>query len=793
MWRSNIRQGIRVLARTPAVTIAAGLALALGIASNTLVFSVVDAVVFRPLPYADPAAIVMAAERSPRAAELSVSYLDYLDWRRDTTAFASLGTFNHETFNITGRGNPEQVFGANLSASMFDVLGVAPMLGRVLTEEDDRPSAPAVVVLTYASWARRFGADRAIVGQSITLDGVPRRIVGVMPRGFRFPITDASGEIFSPLGRIRDDFGGRGSRAGLAVFGRLKSGVSVEQARADLERVALVLARAYPDTNRDIRSRIDRYAARAVASSQPLLIALWGAVAAVLLVACASAASLLTARGAARAREFAIRLSLGATRRDVFVQLLTESLLLAAMSGLAGVLAAWVALPGVVRSLPASVPRAADIALDGGVLAFAVAATAATGLLAGLLPAWQAGRTSLHRTASARMEPLAANRRARGVLVVGQLALSQALLIGAGLLVATFAHLLAADAGFRPESLATALYYLPDAKYISHEQLAGFHEALLERVARLPGVAAAGLIAPPPFGAGSSSSDVTLEGRPESIKADSFLASPDALATLGVPLRAGRFFDRRDRRGSAPVAIVDEWFAARYLGASAIGQHVRVERSQPAEIVGVVGHIGIRALDYAGRPQIYVPLFSASQHFASIVARTRSADAMSAMPAIRNAVRDLDPELPLFNTASMSTLIDATAGSAQLAAVVFSAFAAAAWLLAAIGLSGVVAYSVTLRTRELGIRLALGAPPAALVGGIVAYGGGLTLIGLAIGLTAGVASARAISGLLVGVQPVNPLVIGATTLALLATGAVASYLPARRAARVDPLVALRAD
>jgi putative ABC transport system permease protein len=793
MWRSNLRHGLRVLTRTPGVTIAAGLALALGIAANTVVFSVVHAVIFRPLPYADPDGIVMAAERSSRAAELSVSYLDYLDWRRDTTAFESLGAFNHETFNITGRGSPEQVFGVNLSSSMFEVLGVPPMLGRVFTEDDDRRSAPAVVVLTYASWARRFGADPSVVGQSITLDGVPRRIIGVMPPGFRFPVSDAKGEIFSPLGRIRDDFGGRGSRAGLAVFGRLKRGVAIDQARADLERTALVLAQTYPQTNRDIRTRIDRYAVRAIASSAPLLIALWGAVAAVLLVACASVASLLAARGAARAREFAIRVALGASRRHVLLQLLTESLLLAVVSGLAGVVVARAALPAVISALPPSVPRAGDIAIDGVVLAFAAAATAATGLLAGLLPAWQAGRASLHQTASARMEPLAANHRARGLLVIGQLALSQALLIAAGLLVATLAHLLAADTGFNPDRLATALYYLPDAKYLSHEKIVGFHEALMEQVARLPGVEAAGLIAPPPFGSGSSSSDVELEGRTEPIKTDSFLVSPDALATLAVPLRAGRFFDRRDRRGSAPVAIVDDWFAARYLGASPIGQHVRLERSQPAEVIGVVGHIATRALDYEGRPQIYLPLFSASQHFASVVARTRNSDAMSVMPAIRTAVRDLDPELPLFNTASMSMLIDATAGSAELAAVVFSGFAVAAWLLAAIGLSGVVAYSVTIRTKELGIRLALGAPPAALVGRVVGYGGGLTLAGLTIGLAAGLAGARAISGLLVGVRPVDPLVIAGSAGALLATGLAASYVPARRVSRVDPIAALKAD
>jgi putative ABC transport system permease protein len=606
-------------------------------------------------------------------------------------------------------------------------------------------------------------------------------------------VSDEAGEIFSPLGRLAKDLNSRAVHPGLFVVGRLKRGVTLDQARADVDRIATSLARSYPATNRDIRSRTDFYAKRAAESSRTLLVALWGAVTAVLLVACASAAALLGARGAARAREFAIRIALGATRVHLLRQLLTESVLLALASGAGGLLLAWRALPAIAARLPTTIPRTADIGIDGGVLAFATALTLATGLIAGVIPAWQAGRSALPRTAGSRIEARASNRRARGLLVVGQLALSQVLLIGAGLLLATLAHLLRVDPGFRSDHLATALYYLPDAVYVTHDRVVGFHEAALARTAALPGVSGSGLVSPPPFGFGSSSADVTVDNDLEPIKTDTFVVSPDALTVLGVPLRSGRFFDTRDRQGAPRVALVDDWFASRYLGPHPLGRRIRLDRSAPAEVVGIVGHIAERSLDYEGRPQVYSPFFAESRHFAQIVVRTPDTDPMARMADIRKAVSALDPDLPLFGAASMDALIAATADSARLGAAVFGAFAATAWLLAAIGLAGVVGYSVTTRTREIGIRLALGARPGGLVRDVVGYGGGLTLAGLALGIAAGMVCARTMSALLVGVAPADPSVIVLSAIALLVTGIAASYLPARRISRVDPVDALRSE
>jgi putative ABC transport system permease protein len=790
---SGIAQAWRALRRTPGASAAAAGALAIGIAANTIVFSIVDAALLRDPPFQDPNALVIVTEQSPQTSALAASYLDYVDWRSDNTVFESMAVRGRETFNLTGAGDPAQVFGVHVSASLFDVLRAKPLAGRLFTADDDRRGAAPVVLLTYRSWMRRFNGDPAIVGRTIILDKIPRTIVGLLPKDFHYPTAGDRAEIYSPFGPGAE-YGDRGLRV-LQVVARLKHGVTIEAARADLNRIADVLAQAHPETNRDVRVDVGRFRDRVAGSSSTLLLAVWAAVLAVLLVACASAATVLLTRGASRTREFAIRIALGATRADLLRQLIAEGLLLAAVSGAAGVLLAVWGLPAAVALLPPDLPHLTDFALNGRAVLVALVAATATGVIAGMLPAWQAWVPPLYATASARVEPIAARPTLRAALVVGQLALSQALLVAAGLLIATLVHLLKTDPGFQPDHVGTGLYYLTDSTYVTHDQLVGFHTTLLDRVGHLPGVAAAGLITPPPFDFGSSVSDIDVEARDAPMRTDSFIASPGAFAALGIPLKAGRVFRDSDRRDAPPVALVDDRFARIAFGAaSPIGRRIRVARTKTwMEIVGVVGHIGIRSLDYAGKPQIYTSLLAASQHFTALVVRTANADPMASMPAIRKIVRDMDPDLPLFNTASMTQEIAETAGGARLSAFVFAAFAAAAWLLAAIGLAGVVGYSVTIRTRELGIRIALGATPDALVRRVVAYGAALTIAGLGIGLAVGLLGARALSSLLVGVQPLDPLVLGGTAAAFIATGAAASYVPARRVARVDPLEALKAD
>jgi putative ABC transport system permease protein len=789
-----VAQAWRALGRTRGATMAAIVALAVGIGANTIVFSIVDAALLEPPPFENPSALVVLNERSPQADQMSASYLDYVDWRAANSVFDSLAVMGRETFNLTGAGDPVQVFGLHVSESLFDVLRVKPFAGRLLRADDDRPGAAPVVLLTYTSWTRRFGGDPGIIGRTITLDRIPRTVVGVLPPNFNFPTAGDRAEIYSPFGLISSDYRDRGLRV-LFVVGRLKQGATIDGARADLDTIAGRLARDYPATNREVRVSVTPYRDRMVVSSRTLLLAVWGAVFAVLLVACASAATVLVTRGAGRAREFAIRTALGATRADLVRQLLTEGLLLAAVSGAVGVLLAAWGLPVFVALLPRNLPHMADFSLNAKAVLFAVAAATTTGMVTGLLPAWQASGPSLHSTASARVEPVAARPHLRAALVVGQLALSQALLVGAGLLIATLVHLLNIDPGFQPERVATGLYYLTDSTYVTHEQLAGFHRTLVDRVSRLPGVTAVGLITPPPFDFGSSESDVVIEGQDGVVRTDSFFATPGTRAALDIPLKAGRFFDDGDRDDAPRVALVDERFAKTYFGTGPVlGRRIRLSRSTSwMEVVGVVGHIATRTLDYAGKPQVYAPLLGSSLHFTAVVVRTASADPMTAMPGVRRVMRGMDPDLPLFDTAPIARQIAETAGGARLGAFTFVALAAAAWLLAAIGLAGVVGYSVTIRTRELGIRLALGARPGALVRGVVVYGTALTLAGLVVGLGAGLAGGRALSALLVGVRPVDARVLGGAGLALLATGVAASYIPARRVARVDPLEALKAD
>jgi putative ABC transport system permease protein len=796
MWRgswADVRYALRALRATPTMTLGAVLALAIGLAAHTIVFSIVDAALLAPPPFEDPDAIVALGERSPQADSLPVSYPDYADWRGAASVFESIGAQDRETFNLTGSGDPVQVWGFNASASLFEVLKAKPLLGRLFTGDDDRPGAPMVAVLTYRSWMNRFGGDPAIVGRTIVLDKRTRTIVGVLPRDFQYPTAADRGEVYSPFGLVSSDYKDRGVHA-MSVVARLKQGVTLDRARGDVDAIAARLALEYPATNRDIRARMDRYHDRFTASARPLLVALWAAVLAVLLVACTSAAALLVARGARRAREFAIRLALGASRARLITQVLTEGLLLAAAGGAVGVLLAWRGLPAIVALLPGDLPHAVDFTLNGPAVSVALASTFAAGLLAGIVPAWQACRMPLYSTSSARTEPIAARPALRAALVVAQLALSQSLLVGAGLLVATLAHLVATDPGFEADRLATGLYYLTDSTYVTYEQLVRFHRAVVARVSALPGVAAAGLITPPPFGTGSSASDIVVEGRDGVIRTDSFRASPTAATALGLPLQTGRFFSEDDTRDRPSVAVVDDRFARAVYGAnSPIGRRIRVDRSQAwMTVVGVVGHVAVQSLDAPARPQIYTPLLATTLHFTAIVART-TGDPGAILPAIRRAVRELDPDIPVFNAAPMTALIAATTGRARLGAVVFVAFAGIAWLLAAIGLVGVVGYSVAVRTKELGIRIALGARPDALVRRVIAYGSVLTMIGMALGLAGGIVGARVLSSLLVGVQPIDPVVIGATALALVATGALASYLPARRISRLDPLEALRAD
>ncbi|MGH9410332.1 MAG: ABC transporter permease [Vicinamibacterales bacterium] len=789
-----LRCWLRVVRRAPRVMAPAVVVLAVGIAGNAVIFSVVDAALLRPLPFDNPNALVVAEARTAASADARVAYDDYLDWRR-SGVFEDLAATGFEIFSLTGAVTPEQAYGSIASPSLFHVLRVSPFMGRLFTPDDDRPTSAPVVLVTYTAWRAHFHADPNVVGRTVVLDRRARTIVGVLPPRVRYPANDDTREFFVPLGATIEDVHARGAVTVGVVVGRLKHGETIGQAQAGLSAVASTLARQYPATNRDIGVRVSPLRDSIVGPSRTLILALWGAVALVLIASCANAGMLMAALGAARSREFAIRAAIGARRSHLVRQLLVESVATAGTAGAIGLFLAWIALPLVARMLPSGLPGAADVQMDGRVLGFALLVTLATGLAAGLVPAWQTGRTALAHAASARQPAIAVRPRARAAFVVVQLAVTQALLVVAGLLVATLVHLIQIDPGIRADHVAVALYYLPDSAYVTHERMVAFHHALLDDVGHLPGVEAAGLLTPPPFGFGQSQLPVVVEGRQEAVAADYFRASPSILETLDVPLRDGRFFDDHDRRGSLPVAVIDERFAQTvFSGVNPIGRRVRLEQSKTwLSIVGVVGHVGVRSLDDPGRPQLWEPLLATSTHFTALMVRTATGDPMTLMPQVREAARGLDPDLPLFSAAPMAEMIGRTTARQRFGAYVFALFALAAWLLAAIGLGTAVGYSVTIRTQEIGIRLALGADPRLLVRRLVAEGGSLTLAGAAAGLAAGVAGARALSSLLVGVRPFDPWVLVLSTAALVATGVVSSYLPARRAGQVDPLEALRAE
>jgi predicted permease len=433
---------------------------------------------------------------------------------------------------------------------------------------------------------------------------------------------------------------------------------------------------------------------------------------------------LVAIRNAGRAREFATRLPLGATRARLSAQVLTESMVLATVAGSLGTDAAALTLPVLVVVLPSDLPRVADIALDGRVRGYTVLCTLVTAVLAGLLPAWQTARLPLFRSASIPAPAIGGSSGVRTALAIGQLALSHVLLVGAALLMTTLAHLVHVDTGFQPDRVAAALYYLPDATYVTRERIVGFHRAFIDRVSHLPGIASAGLLTPPPFGMGGGQTDIVIEGHDGTIRIDGFRASPGALSALGAPLRSGRFFDDRDGREAPLVAVIDEQFARQYLGpGDPLSRRLRLARSSVwMPVVGVAGHIVTRSLEVPDRPQIYLPLFGSSLHFTSVLVRTNMGPPMARMGDVRVVARDMDRGLPLFNAAAMPTLISGTTGRQRLGAYLLTAFASAALVLAAIGVAGIIGFSVTLRTRELGIRLALGARPRALIAGLGGYG-----------------------------------------------------------------------
>jgi putative ABC transport system permease protein len=808
VWQ-DLRYAARVLRKNPGFTLVAILTLALGIGATTAIFSVVNGVVLRPLPYAAPDRLVViwGNLHRPGLDEIPGSAGEYVDYRDRTRAFEVVAAYDTDGFNLTGSGDPERIEGAVVTPTLFPLLGVTAQIGRTFLPEEDQPGREQVVVLSYGLWTRRFHSDRAIVGRAVTVDGKPVQVVGVMPAGFQFP--NPSTELWKPIlldaDAVSDN--NRGSH-GYTVLARMRGGVPGDRAQADLDAITATFKTEHPNNYKSgfstsIRPLHDEIVGD---TSRPLYVLL-GAVGLVLLIACANVANLTLARAASRGREIALRTALGASRGRLLQQLLTENVLLALLGGVAGLVAASWGVRLLIAAAPDAIPRLHEVSVDGRVVAFSTVMSLATGLLFGMAPAIRASRTQLNDSLKdgGRSSDAAMHRRAGGALVISEVALSLVLLIAAGLLVHSFVKLQDVEPGFEPSHLLTFGLSLPAARYTTFDEGDAFFENLFRSLQSTPGVTSAAAINALPFSGVGGSRSFYIEGReikrPEDQPEEQVrFATHGYFETMQIPLREGRTFSMRDTRGGARVAVVNDAFARKHFpNGGAIGARVSFSRDAPVwyEVVGVVGDIKHRGLDAATRPELYTPyrqpLFADwTVRPMHVVVRTAT-DPLAALTIVRHAIARLDPDQPISDVRTMDARIDRSLKDRRFNMVLLAAFASFALTLAAIGIYGIVAYSVTERTHEIGVRVALGAQRHDIMRMVVRQGMTMTLIGTAGGLAAAFGVTRVMSTLLFGVSAADPITFAVIPVLLLAVAAWACYVPARRATRVDPIVALRCE
>jgi len=798
----DLRLCLRTFLKTPTFTVVAVLVLAIGVGANTAIFSAVDAVLLRPLPFGDPDRLVVVWERNiPRDRRSNVaSPANFLAWRDAQQTFTDLAALTLSgTSNLTGDGEPEQLRVQNVTATLFPLLGAEALVGRTFLPEEDVPD-DTVALVSYRLWQRRFGGDASVVGRSVTIGGRARTIVGVMPPGFS--LFDDTVDLWYPAGF--DDSAREAGGRYLIVLGRLKPGVTIEAAQAGMDAITANLAAAYPERDAGWASNVVPLHEQVVGDIRPALLLLAGAVGFVLLVACANVANLLLARATARRRELAVRAALGAGRGRLVRQLLTESLMLAGAGGAAGLALAYGGLR-VLVTLAASlgIPRLDEAAIDAVALWFTLGLSVVAGVVFGLAPALTASRLDLNeglrdgaRGSDAR------GGRVRAALVVAEVALSLALLAGAGLLLRSFDRLLSVSPGFRPEGVLTMQVSLSGSKYRPDEARIGFFEELTRRVERLPGVVAAGGISFLPLTGLGSATSFTIVGEPEPPPgehpvADVRAVSGDYFRAMGIPLVAGRTFTGRERGEAARVIVINEAMAERFWpGQDPIGRKVAISWSDRVvdEVIGVVADVKLVALDDDVRATAYWPHAREDVTYAGLTLAIRTdGDPAALAPAVVAQVRDLEPLQPVANIRTMDEVVAGSVAPRRVVMLLVTVFAAVAVTLAAIGLYGVIAAVVSGRTREIGVRLAIGARPADVLRQVVGQAMRLVGAGIAVGLAGALALTRLIGSQLFGVAPADPVTFGAVIVLLAAVGLAASLVPALRAARVDPVEALRAE
>ena len=803
---NDLRYATRMLQKQPGFTIVAVVTLALGIGANTAIFSLVNSILLRPLPYREPDRLVHLIQSSPKLdlATWGVSQADFAAYREQNHTLESVALFNSGGTNLTGVGEPERLAVTNSTADFFKVLGVSPILGRAFDQGEDSAGRNGVCVISYGLWQRRFGADPNIVGRTLSLNNTPTQIIGVMPADFKFPRVEI--DLWIPLAFDEK----RTAPYFYQVIGRLKTDAQLAQAQADTTQVLQNYGRQHSNTSEFVgipegngpRTIVRPLKEVIVGKTEKPLLVLLSAVALVLLIACANVANLLLARATARTREMAVRVSLGATRWRIARQLLTESLLLSAVGAVAGV---GIAAYGIrlVNKLPiAGIPRIEEASLNGRVLAFTAALTIFTGLLFGFMPALRAYAMGMAAGLREGARGSVGHRRLNAALVAVQFALSLILLIGAGLLLKSFQRLGSVDLGFNPEQTLTMVATLPAAKYQTDDQALQFYDRALDELRSAPGIKSAGLTTNLPFGEGGNVDGFLIEGQAppsggnvsESAQTQSEIqgVSPGTFQALGIPLLQGRDFQNSDTSKSTLVAIIDEPLARRFWPAGdAIGK--RIETTGDREwmtIVGIVGGIKHVSLAEVKAPHIYMPLAQVPASRASFVARTDGPPAGS-LPTFRSAIRRVDPDMPLYLVRPMTEIIGQTLSTQRLTNILLTGFAVIAMLLAAVGIYSTMSLYVTGRTKEFGIRLALGAQPARLCVAVFGQAMLLTAIGVVVGIAGALILTRTIRSLLFEVSATDPLVFTAIPVLLVIVSLLACYTPARRATKVDPLTALR--
>ena len=802
----DLRYGFRTLRKSPGFTAVAILALAIGIGANTAIFSVVNGVLLLPLAYPDPDRLLKIFETTSEFSQSSVAYPNYIDWRRESRSFTGMGAYRSDDFNFTGAGDPEQLSGEYVSASLFPVLGVTPFLGRNFLPEEDRQGAACSVMLTYGFWQRRFGGDRNIVGKNLTLNAASCTVVGVTASNFRFR-DDA--QIFIPNEQWNGvELHSRESHPGLRVIGRLKPGITIQAAQAEMAAISNGLARQYPATNAGHGAIVVRWKDNMVQNIRPTLLLLVGAVGFVLIIACANVANLLLARSTARRREFAIRAALGAARGRVVRQLLTESVLLSLGAAAIGLLLARWGTSLILAAAPGTLPRAAEIGIDPYVLLFTLVVSIVTGILFGLAPAFQGANANPQESLKEGTRGAGGGRhRAEGIFVAVEIGLAVILLVGAGLMMQSVWRLLQVDPGFNTRNVLTMEVALSPKVMASPADIRLAYWQLLGRVASIPGIQSAAITSMVPLGDGDSEIGFWPGTGPQPpddrmTSAMFYIVTPDYPAVMQVPLHRGRFFTERDNTASPPVAVIDDVMANHlFPGQDPVGRQISLIMLGSVQIVGVVRHVKQWGLDTDDtskiRDQIYFPVLQVPDKFMSAgvtgltLALRTGPEPLSMVSAVRAKVAGPTRDQPIYAVRTMEQVISGSLAERRFTMLMLIIFASTALLLAAVGIYGVMSYAVTRRIRELGIRAALGASRQEIVRLVLRQGMKLAAIGMAAGLVAAFALTRFMADLLYGVRPADPVTLLAVTLLLGGIALLACYIPARRATAVDPVIALR--